>query len=129
MSVPTITVDLITDYNLIKMTWGAHIDEQDIILAFRAITSILKKSGSAVNVLVDITSNPQFSMQTLFSEALSGPFKYPQLGMWAVVGTSRAAHIVSNVLNRLSSDQKVIRFSTQAEALDYLSAQSSRGIG
>src|SRR5258708_16564160 len=129
MSIPTIAVDLIIDYNLLKMTWAPQINEHDIAVAFREIASALKKSEIPIDVIVDISNNPQFSMQTLFSEALGGPFKHPQLGMWVVVGTSRAAHIVANGLNRLSGQKKVVRFSTQDEALTYLATYANRRVG
>ena len=126
MSTPTIIVELIADYNILKMIWGPQVEEHDIAVAFRSIASTLKKSEYPIDVIVDISSNPHFPMQTVISEALSGPFNYPHMGTWVVVGTSRAAHIVSNVLNRLSGQEKVFRFSTQEEALSHLAAHQNR---
>lgn len=123
VSTPTITVEPIAGCNILKMTWGAEIDEHDIAVAFRAVASELRKAQQPIHVIVDISSNPRFPMQTVISETLGGLFNQPQMGTWVVVGVSRAAHIVTNVLNRLGHRDKVFRFATEEEALSHLAAR------
>jgi len=120
VATPTITVEPINGYDILQMTWGPQVEEHDIAVAFRTIASFLKQSTQRIDVIVDISSNPHFPMQTVISETLGGPFNHPQMGMWVVVGVSRAAHIVANVLSRLGSRDRVFRFATQQEALSYL---------
>ncbi len=69
---------------------------------FQELVRILDQSRVDIHVIVDITNNPKFPIQTVITETLTGSHHHPRLGNWLIVGSNRMGRVIGSVLDSMS---------------------------
>ncbi|MBZ0315619.1 MAG: hypothetical protein K8L91_04305 [Anaerolineae bacterium] len=101
---------------VVRMVWAQQVNEADVLPTFTMLTRQLNASPRPITVIMDLSNKPQMPLAETLTGAMSGPFGHPNLGYWVMIGTTRVARIVENVLTKVLRQQNMIWFDSHEEA-------------
>ncbi len=115
-----IVLEPLAGYSALRMIWPRQVDSDDVHHAFQELVCILDQSRVDIQVIVDITNNPKFPIQTVITETLIGSHHHPRLGNWLIVGSNRMGRVIGSVLDSVSKRDVIHWFETEDQAIAYL---------
>lgn len=121
--IPTVSVEAVSSYNAILMTWQHRVDKSDVVRAFHKINQTLNEAAAPVYVVVDITNNPRFPLRETINSALWGPYRNPKLKAWLIIGSNPTARAIERSLSGVTKRKNVFWFQSFEEVQRYLEAQ------
>lgn len=119
----TVHVEDFGEFPAVKMTWQREVNYPDLSDAFRKIEEKLNNSVQPLYVVVDITRNPNFPLNTTVAEAAAGPYRNPKLVEWLVIGSNLGARMIERLLSSITGRHNVRWFKSEAEVTAYLQNQ------
>lgn len=119
----TVHVEDFGEFPAVKMTWQREVNYPDLSDAFRQIEEKLNNSAQPLYVVVDITRNPNFPLNTTVAEAAAGPYRNPKLVEWLVIGSNLGARMIERLLSSITGRHNVRWFKSEAEVIAYLQRQ------
>lgn len=108
--------------NVYCMRWGSQPSVVNVNHAFDVLKLHLHNATSAVTIIVDIRSDPNFPLQVTGRRALAIT-RHPDFEQWMVVGSNRSAQMISNVLKSVVN-AKISWFESCEDALAHLAGNS-----
>lgn len=105
---------------VVRMVWEQQVNEADVLPMFTMLTRQLNASPRPMTVIVDLSNKPQMPLTETLTGAMSGPFGHPNLGYWIMIGSTRVARIVENVLKKVLRQHNTIWFDTHEEAYAFI---------
>ncbi len=120
MTDATITIEEVHPH-LLKMIWSAYIDGGDVRNAFSQICDYLEEVEDAVWVIVDITANPNLSLNNTVFTAMNAQ-KMANLEAWLVLGKNKTAEVIGRTLSAITGKKNIEWFDAETELNQYLAA-------
>lgn len=117
---PTVYIENTIWPNVVKMIWQHDVNEADVLPAFYALTQRLNRTVEPLYVVMDLQARPKFPMAETITGAMSGPFGHPKLAYWLMIGTSRPARIIENVLTQVTRHRNTAWFNSLEEVHEFL---------
>lgn len=108
---------------VVRMVWAQQVNEADVLPMFMDLSRRLNASPRPMIVIVDLSNKPQMPLTETLTGAMSGPFGHPNLGYWVMIGSTRVARIVENVLTKVLRNRNTIWFDTNEEAFAFIRQQ------
>lgn len=115
MMQPTVYVKRVTSHVLV-MTWQHNVEKNDVTAAFNDIRLRLREADGPIQIIVDITSKPDFPIQATVSNAMHDVFGHPNLERWLVVGENTGAKLIASALEKFRRRGNIFWFKTLNEA-------------
>jgi hypothetical protein len=121
----SITVKPLADYPALYMTWEKQIHVQDVKVAFRTITARLQESKEPLYIIVDLSNQPRIPIVDTMVEALRGPFRNEKLTEWLVIGTTRDARWIADLLTKAAGRSNIQWFDANEDVFTYLEGEKT----
>jgi hypothetical protein len=102
------------------MTWQMHPEVADIRSSFQIVLQQLMKSQQPMYLLVDLRQNVSMPLSETISSALFGAYTHPNLSACLIIGGHSRIHIVGNIIQRISRQNKILYFRDETEAYAYI---------
>ena len=120
---PTVRVERLPHYNALKMTWDSPVNKGEIALLAQKLIQALEQMKQPAYVLVTLRGEAQYPFALAVSETLRDACQHPMLAEVLICGDAAAAGTISRRLTLLLGQCVARNFSTEYEALRYLTAQ------
>ncbi len=115
------TIESLTDYRALRVSWQRHLDIEDVRLTLDEIAAMLDAASEPLNLLMDTRSYPNFPLMTMIQGMLNGPLRHPRMKCCLVVGASSQARILAKTLGDMTRRRReVFWFASDQLALAYL---------
>lgn len=119
MSKPTVTIE---EYQpgIFKLTWQAYVEIEDVNYVFNEILDYLDQPRNrSCSIIMDLLANPQLPMHITGIKAIAIQ-RNPKMNKWLVLGRSKSAEMIGNILLGLTRKHNVEWFNTSDELENYL---------
>lgn len=115
MMQPTVYVKPITS-TVLLMTWQHDVDKNDVTDVFNDLRTRLRETEQPLQIIVDITAQPIFPVQSIVSNAMHGVYSHPKLERWLVAGESISAKLIADALEKIRRRGNIVWCKTLDEA-------------
>lgn len=117
--VPTVTVERLTEYPALRMTWSKNINEADMRSAFDQLYIALEYSSKPLYIHVELVDSPMFVITKTVMAALR-VFRHPRLEAWLVSGANDGARNIGGALSAITGRRNIFWFDTPEAVTEYL---------
>lgn len=107
----------------LHMVWESDVTRYDALRAFQAVQDYLDESEFPTCVLLDLEADIQLSIEETIDMVMRSPFEHENLAMVLVVGGSKYAELMVEVLSLLYLSRKIKWYKDEAEANEFLSSR------